>query len=320
MDVKVSVLLITYNHEKYIAQAIKSALNQITDFKYEILIGDDCSTDKTTEIVRTFSNANPEKIKLISSERNVGPLLNEKRLVDTSKGKYLAFLEGDDYWSDDKKLQKQYDFLESHPDYGLTHSDVDHYYENTGVVERSVNKTNGVSIPQGDIFLELLKPKALFIKTATSFFKKEIILKNFDYHKAIEQQWPTTDLALWLDIAYHSKIHYFNEVFATYRLLNESASRTLSPEKKYTFHIGLYKLKFHYLEKYNCNLETRSKIEEEKYRDLLRIAFNSNNRLLSDESIKYLKKRKLHISVKEQLMVLSTKNVFFRFIVSLLRK
>lgn len=308
MTPSVSILLLTYNHKEFIGQAIDSVLEQKVNFDYEILIGDDCSTDGTCEIVDIYVKNYPNLIKTIRSKQNVGALRNEKRLMEDSIGKYIAFLEGDDFWVDPLKLQKQVNFLETNPDYGLVHADVDHYYENTGKTEKQVNKVNKIKIPQGNVFSDLLKPDPLFIKTATVCFRKELALKHFNYELAIKENWPLTDLPLWMDITYHSKTHYFDEVFATYRLLNESASRTQSPEKQTNYIKKLYALKLHYLKKYNCNDIMRSKLETDHFRNLIKMAFNLNDNTLAKESINALKEKGKQISMKEQIMFISTKN------------
>lgn len=301
MEPLVSVIVLTYNQERYISQALNSVLSQKVCFDVEVLIGDDCSTDTTQEIVKVYADKHSDKIRLISSSENVGAVKNEKRLMEHAKGKYLAFLEGDDFWSDPCKLQKQVDFLEANPDYGLVHGDVDHFYENTGKTEHQVNKAGMVKVPEGDVFNELIKPEPYFIKTATTCFRRELAA-HFDYDKAVSDKWPLTDLPLWLDITAHSKAHYFDEVFATYRLLNESASRTASPEKKLRYHQGLYRVKQWYMKKYACSEEAQVKITEYYYRGLLAIAYNLGNAVLAKESMAYLKQAHRKITAKEKLL------------------
>jgi len=113
---KASVLLITYNHEAFIAQAIESALNQRTSFDYEIVVGDDASTDKTQAIVREYQRAHPDKVKLQFLRRNSGGLKNFLGALAACQGEYIALLEGDDFWTSDEKLEKQVALLESRPD------------------------------------------------------------------------------------------------------------------------------------------------------------------------------------------------------------
>ena len=123
----VSVCLITYNHASHIAQAIDSVLSQKTHFEFEILIGDDESSDGTSEIVLDYHNRNPKKIRLFPHRREDVIYINGRatgrwNFFDTlshAKGKYVAFLEGDDYWIDPLKLQKQVDVMEAHSEYAV---------------------------------------------------------------------------------------------------------------------------------------------------------------------------------------------------------
>lgn len=118
MEIMTSICCITYNHENYIADAIESFLMQKTDFPYEILIHDDASTDRTPEIIKQYESKYPDLIKPIYQTENqyskgvkIGHLNMER-----AKGKYMAICEGDDYWTDPYKLQKQVDYMEKHPE------------------------------------------------------------------------------------------------------------------------------------------------------------------------------------------------------------
>src|SRR3954451_17918743 len=97
---KVSALIITYNQEKFIEQAVRSALMQKVNFPYEIVIGEDCSTDGTRDIVRRLAEENPGRIRAILREKNLGMHLNHRATHAACTGQYLAILEGDDYWTD----------------------------------------------------------------------------------------------------------------------------------------------------------------------------------------------------------------------------
>ena len=141
-----SVLMVTYNHDKYISKAIETVLDQKTKFNFELVIGEDCSTDNTRNIIEEYRKKQPNKIRLFSGDKNVGSTQNEITIVKASKGKYLAFCEGDDYWTDPFKLQKQVDFLEANPDYGLVHSDVNHFNQKTGELTIAYNKRSDIVI------------------------------------------------------------------------------------------------------------------------------------------------------------------------------
>src|SRR5919202_3380596 len=116
---KVSVLMITYNQEAFIAQAIRSALMQITDFDYEIVIGDDCSTDGTRDIVADLARKHPSKIRPLFQDVHLGVNRNLVSTLKACTGQYVAILEGDDYWTTQKKLQLQVNFLDCHYDYAI---------------------------------------------------------------------------------------------------------------------------------------------------------------------------------------------------------
>jgi glycosyltransferase involved in cell wall biosynthesis len=115
----VSVCMITYNHEKFISQAIEGALMQKTDFPIELIIGEDCSTDRTREICVEYQQKHPEIIKLQLPEKNMGMIPNFITTLSVCAGKYIALCEGDDYWTDPCKLQKQVDFLKKNVEYVL---------------------------------------------------------------------------------------------------------------------------------------------------------------------------------------------------------
>ena len=111
----VSVHMPAYNHEAYIAQALESALAQVTNFDFEIVVGEDCSTDGTRAVARDYAGRHPGRIVLIENERNLGIWENDRRIVDRCRGEFIAWLESDDYWCVQDKLQRQVDMLASHP-------------------------------------------------------------------------------------------------------------------------------------------------------------------------------------------------------------
>lgn len=139
-DIKVSVICVTYNHELYIRQALDSILNQKTDFRFEVLVGEDCSKDKTRDILKEYEQNYPDIFRMYYREKNLGATLNEYELMMDAKGDYIAALELDDIWIDENKLQKQYDFLEAHNEYiGVAH-DFDIIDKDGNVIDNEDNK------------------------------------------------------------------------------------------------------------------------------------------------------------------------------------
>src|SRR5437899_12856070 len=115
---KVTALVTTYNHGNYIAQALDSVLMQKTNFEYEIIVAEDCSIDRTRSIVLDFQRRDPERIRLVLPAENLGSAGNRvfAQAFELAQGEYVALLDGDDYWTSPKKLQKQVEFLGTHPE------------------------------------------------------------------------------------------------------------------------------------------------------------------------------------------------------------
>jgi len=157
MNYKVSVIFITYNHAPYVEKALRSVLSQKTDFPFEVVVGEDCSTDGTQDILKRIAAEYPEheptgnsdkQVRLYLRSENSGgrPTLNVYETVMRCNGEYLAYLEGDDYWTDDNKLKKQIDFLESHPEYiATTHT-------NKMIDENDADITDPEVLSIGDLY------------------------------------------------------------------------------------------------------------------------------------------------------------------------
>lgn len=126
---KVSIHILTYNHEKFIAQALDGVLMQEVDFDYEMVIGEDCSTDRTRQIVMDYQQRYPDKIRALLHETNIGANRNDVLVHNACRGEYIAWLEGDDYWTSPDKLQKQVDFLDQHPDCSMCFHNTRQVYE-----------------------------------------------------------------------------------------------------------------------------------------------------------------------------------------------
>ena len=134
-ELKLSVLVVTYNHEKYIKEAINSILMQKTSHQYEIVVADDCSTDGTMKIIKEYQQKFPDKFRILEPEANLGITKNYKRGFKACNGEYVAILEGDDYWTSPYKLEKQISFLDKHRDCVLV-------FNRFLVFDMSTNKKN----------------------------------------------------------------------------------------------------------------------------------------------------------------------------------
>ncbi len=166
----ISICTITYNHERFIEQAILSVLEQKHDFKVEFVIGDDCSKDKTRDIIRKYHALYPDMIVPLFPEKNLGAKLNAIQCLQRCRGKYIAFLEGDDCWSDPDKLRKQAAFMEAHPDYSICFTDVDI------INDTADDHENPFTPPAKEDFTieDVIMTERVFIPTATLFFRNQL--------------------------------------------------------------------------------------------------------------------------------------------------
>lgn len=247
-DIDVSISCITYNHEKYIKEAIESFLIQKTSFKYEILIHDDASTDRTAEIIKEYEEMYPDVIKVIYQKENKYSQ-NIRRIHDLfnvprARGKYIALCEGDDFWTDPYKLQKQFDYMEKHSECSLCfHAAkfIDDDGRETGKIAKISNENYNV------LFEELIhKATPSFIPTASRFYRKALMEKLPDwYYKCSVGDFPMA-----LILGYKGHFHYINEIMSAYRIgvPGSWTNRTIKGENKIdgnikVNHDGIYTLK-----------------------------------------------------------------------------
>ena len=202
--VKISACLITYNQEDYIKQCIEGALSQELDFCYEIVIGDDFSTDRTSEICQSYQRRFPVLIKYRKRDKNIGMIGNWIKTISDCSGDYIALCEGDDYWTDPLKLQKQIDFLEANPEYSICF----HQVETINSDGKPLEKNTKIVEDTTDI-LDLAKGN--YIHTPSVVFRNDFKIPNW-FSNATLGDW-----TLYLISIGHRKIKFINEIMACYR-------------------------------------------------------------------------------------------------------
>lgn len=223
-----SVCLLTYNHVDYIQQSIESILMQKVDFPIEIVIADDCSTDGTQEIVKDYA-AKYEFIRPILQEKNVGMARNVMDLLSTPSGKYVACIEGDDYWTDSYKLQKQVDFLEVNSDFAISFHRVNVVYEADNDKNHITNTNDTVKT-----FEDLAAGN--FIHTVSCVFRRQFkSLPDWFANLSV------TDYPVHLLNAQHGKIGFINEVMAVYRIHKGGMWGAKNPAELYAKWIPIIK-------------------------------------------------------------------------------
>jgi glycosyltransferase involved in cell wall biosynthesis len=210
--------MMAYNHEKYIEQALDSILMQSVNFNYEIVIGEDCSTDNTRSILLSYKEKHPEKIKLLLHDKNIGAAKNQIEVFSNCTGKYIAMLEGDDYWTDPLKLQKQVDFLETNPDYVMTYSRAQ-VFNDEGLVEKTIGA-------QKDLTQDALI-KTTGINTLTVCFRN--VIKEFPKEMYLS---PFGDLFLWSLLGHYGKGKFLGDIQPAMYRIHEGGVFSLQDTKR----------------------------------------------------------------------------------------
>lgn len=205
----VSVVMITYGHEKFIKEAIEGVLLQKADFSIELIIANDCSPDKTDKIVSELIISNETNIEISykKHEANIGMMPNFIFALNQANGKYIAICDGDDFWNDPYKLQKQVNFLESNTEYVLCFHKIKILKPNGELVDDFITK-----VPKKHQTLIDLASFGNYIHTPSVVFKN--ILKEFpeEFFRS-----PFGDFFIYLLLAEHGKLHHIEENMAVYR-------------------------------------------------------------------------------------------------------
>lgn len=206
---KVSVCMITFNHERYIKESIESVLTQVADFEVELIIGEDCSADATRTICENYAARYPEKISLLTSDNNLGMMANFVRTLRACTGDYIAFIEGDDYWTDLAKLQKQADFLQKNPTFSACFHNVLNKSTRNGENKEWVlhDKLSKDVFTTEDVFNPWFIPSPSFMFVNY----KDLVLPEWFYHCKYG------DLPLMLLLSLRGPFKYLPEVMAVYR-------------------------------------------------------------------------------------------------------
>ncbi len=216
---KLSVCMITYNHEQFIEQAVRSVMAQVADFSYELVIGEDCSTDRTREILVRLQREFPDTIRLRLNEHNIGMQRNLVQTFQACRGEYIALLEGDDFWTSPLKLQRQADFLDAHRECVLCFHRAEVVYEQFPEVRHLFPAGEFPRVSTIDMLL-----KANPMATCSVVVRNNLI----PAFPAAFYDLKIGDWALHLMHAQHGQIGYIDEIMGTYRIHAAGAWSSIS--------------------------------------------------------------------------------------------
>ena len=275
---KVSICMITYNHEAYIAQAIEGVLMQKTNFNFQLIIGDDCSTDDTRNICLDYKKKYPNKIILRLPEKNLGCEQNFVKNLDACANgfKYTAICEGDDYWIDASKLQKQVDVLESNENLGIVYTDSKIFNQQTLTFE---NKIPRFFEEKNELIAEILKTN--YIEFASVLFRNKILSELLQNVLLNDFKGNTVlDTRIILEFAQKSAIGYLPILTSVYRRAMGSVSRPNNIDKFIVVTKEAYQLRRDFVKKYNYKTNLLAIPICNYNRLLIFKAFDANNYLV----------------------------------------
>ena len=227
----VSVFCTTYNQKKYISRCLDSILNQQTSFRYEIIVRDDASTDGTSDIVRDYAERYPERIVPFIQPENLYQrgmsYISYEKMFHMSRGKYIAICEGDDFWTDDRKLQKQVDFMESHPDYSLC-GHAAYFADESG--ELLKDRYFRISKGSGDLSTEEII-SSWTMATCSLLYRKAC---RTDIVIPFKGNCINGDYAMLVYLSMKGKVYYSDELMSAYRVCsNGSISQRVRTDPEY---------------------------------------------------------------------------------------
>jgi glycosyltransferase involved in cell wall biosynthesis len=243
----VDVAMATYNHEKFIAQALESVLAQETDFDYRLIVGDDCSSDGTQAIIKEYARRHPGRIVTLFHPKRLGTAHRDRigvKVLRLCTAKYVAMLDGDDFWTDPRKLQKQADYLEAHPDCALCFHNATMLFEDQSKPPRDYCPADQKEVST----LEDIAAQC-FLITCTVMFRNRFLGELPEcFYRVTNADW-----MLFVLLAEHGHFRYLNEVMATYRIHGNGVWQGLAHAERLRTHINTYRtidehLNFRYTE------------------------------------------------------------------------
>jgi glycosyltransferase involved in cell wall biosynthesis len=252
---RLSVCLVTYNQEFFIERAIESVIAQQTAFAFELVIGEDCSTDGTRAICEQYRDKYPDIIRLLPSDRNLGLKENFLRTFRACRGEYIAYLEGDDYWLSDNKLQMQADMLDSDREVSLVHTNCRVWDVLNNRIYDRWTPVDGVCVREKNIGLVnvIAEFEGRFrqVKTSSCCYRRALLeeILEEDEFAFRNPEFPTQDFQLFLELSMKGRFAFIAEEMTMVGLHN-SLSAAADDEQRIAYRLGFYKIGIYYIRKY----------------------------------------------------------------------
>lgn len=291
----VTIKCLVYNHEPYLRDCLEGFVMQQTNFPFVAIVHDDASTDNSAAIIREYEEKYPDIIKPIYETENqyskqdgsLGRIMNAA--IEATGAKYIAMCEGDDYWIDPLKLQKQVDFMEANPEYGLCYTDYNRLEDATQTLTEAMfekqNQYRPISYEQHLLKPGYLAPMTwLYRRDLTNLLSKAKIYTDGTY-------------AYMLEFLYNSKVAYIPQVTAVYRSHAGSASSPIGDKALFRYTIGVFRTQIHYTQKYSCSKELKHKVLMRGYLSKLPIAIMAENEDFVREAKTFMESQDMDIDL-----------------------
>lgn len=263
--IDISVIMVAYNGEAYIRQALDSIVSQKFSGTFEILVADDRSTDNTAAIIREFAEKYPNIVKPTYREKNLGFSDNIYDVLINAKGTYLAICDNDDYWIDPLKLQKQYDYMEAHPECGFICSAAQ-------LVDEQDRPMNIVRTPYVESFVDLMKSQVDVIAPSIIMRRTQFMQMVADSKWFIDKQYFFDTVWIYW-FSYKKAIHYMPDILTAYRVRSESGSHSEDLEKQNKMDKRSWELKVRFMNMHDVDPDTKYEILSSEYDNLYKMAY-----------------------------------------------
>lgn len=316
---KVSVCITTHNLEKYICQTIDSVLKQKTSFNFEILIGDDYSTDGTRAILLEYQKKYPEKIKLHFQKENVGVNRQDYDLINMAKGEYIAWLDGDDWWITEDKLEKQARILDAHPKYSCVHTSWIDYYNDTHTCVKVKHPQEWESRIKGVEYVEKFLLKETCGCRFSSIMMRSSIIKNYlltDPESFLSVPHLQNDFMIFCILSYYGPFYYLKDITTSYRIIDNSLSHNTTSQNSYKYNLAYIYAVAHIIKSFRVSKNVKQSCFSKLVSGILPDIIKNNKIDDLDKIISISKSINYRLSFKQWLIINIAHKSILRFFLS----
>lgn len=299
----ITIIVATYNQESTIGRTLDSILCQTTSASYEILIVDDCSTDNTGIVCSRYAAENPNRVRYIRRQSNMGLVANYIDAIQQARGRYIADCAGDDFWIDSTKLQSQFDILENNPNVTLVHTAWQCYNPVSGTISRPPFRPEDYPqyfsylVPGNRLITPLVAHKLNpLVHLCTAMYRRDIVIKAIDKHPELfNSPWLTCeDLQIATALASEGSFCYLPIITLNYTVSDNSISKPTLPDKAFRYHAGVWRLVRQLQKIHNIPQKDLDSFYRKQASFLTKLMFNTNDPLLRRQTKELLGKRFRH--------------------------